>query len=95
VYILMMATNGTVKSHTVISGTSGNFSKTLEDNDQFGWAIAPLGDVSCVRAPSLCVLLTCCACSISSTLTASRMWRLAPWGTLTEGRGAALFTCCT
>jgi hypothetical protein len=45
VYILFLNSNGTVKSHQKISDLSGSFSGTLDDDDQFGSAVANIGDL--------------------------------------------------
>jgi len=46
VWILFMNTDGTVQFTQKISDTDGNFTGTLEDNDQFGGAIANIGDLN-------------------------------------------------
>ncbi len=45
VYIMFLAANGTVLSHQVISNTRGGFTEPLVANDEFGSAIANLGDL--------------------------------------------------
>ena len=50
VWILFMNNNGTVKSHQKISDTQGNFSGTMRDQDQFGWALGSWGDYLVVGA---------------------------------------------
>ena len=45
VWILFLRPDGTVKSERKISQTSGGFSGTLSDGDQFGAGIASLGDL--------------------------------------------------
>ncbi len=45
VWILFLASDGTVKSYQKISSTSGGFSGTLNSNDNFGYSIASLGDL--------------------------------------------------
>ena len=44
-WVLFLNFDGTVKSHQKISDTEGGFSGTLGFDDQFGAAIATLGDV--------------------------------------------------
>lgn len=47
VYILLLNTNGTVKSHYRISGNTGwNGNNPLSNGDEFGIAAAPLGDLN-------------------------------------------------
>lgn len=46
VWILFMNADGTVQSTTKISDTAVGFSNILEDNDQFGGAIANIGDLN-------------------------------------------------
>ncbi len=46
VWILFMNTDGTVKSHTKISSTVGNFTGTLNTRDNFGSSIASIGDLN-------------------------------------------------
>ncbi len=45
-WILFMNTDGTVKSKQKISDTDGGFTDVLDDNDQFGSAIASIGDIN-------------------------------------------------
>ena len=45
VYILFLWTNGTVISHQKISSTSGGFTGPLLNDDNFGTAVASLGDL--------------------------------------------------
>ncbi len=45
VWILFLNTNGTVKSHQLISDTVGGFNGILEDDDNFGSSVASLGDL--------------------------------------------------
>ena len=45
VYLLLMNTDGTVKSDQKINETNGNFFGTLVDGDEFGWAVANVGDL--------------------------------------------------
>jgi hypothetical protein len=45
VYILFLNSDGTVKSHTKISETSGGLGAVLDSFDWFGWALSPLGDL--------------------------------------------------
>ena len=45
VYILFMETDGTVKAHTKISDTEGNFTGILDDGDHFGGPVAGIGDL--------------------------------------------------
>jgi hypothetical protein len=45
VWILFLDTNETVKSHQKISSTTGSFTGTLNDADQFGCSITSLGDM--------------------------------------------------
>ncbi len=44
VWILFLNPDGTVKSHQKISDTEGNFTGILDDGDEFGHSVAPLGD---------------------------------------------------
>ncbi|MEW8047519.1 MAG: integrin alpha, partial [Candidatus Thiodiazotropha sp.] len=46
VWILFMDSDGKVDTHQKISGDSGDFTGDLDDGDQFGRAIAPLGDLN-------------------------------------------------
>lgn len=45
VWILLLNTDGTVKGHHKISELAGGFTGTLENFDNFGNSVAPLGDV--------------------------------------------------
>ena len=45
VYVLLMNSNGTVKSNQKIADNTGGFSVTLTNSDQFGTSIASLGDL--------------------------------------------------
>ena len=45
IYVLLMNTNGTVKSSQKVADNTAGFNVTLADNDQFGVAIAGLGDL--------------------------------------------------
>ena len=45
VWILFLNSDGTVKSHQKISDTEGGFTGTLDNSDQFGNAVASLGDL--------------------------------------------------
>ncbi len=45
VWVLFMNPDGTVKAEQKISATHGGFAGALDDNDQFGQALAGLGDV--------------------------------------------------
>ncbi len=53
VYVLFMNTNGTVKSQQKISDTSGGLAAGLDDGDQFGHALAGLGDLDGDGTPDL------------------------------------------
>ena len=46
VWILFMDTDGTVNSKQKISDTAGGFTDVLDDNDQFGSALAGIGDIN-------------------------------------------------
>lgn len=46
VWILFMNADGTVKHEQKISSTQGYFNSGLEDGDQFGYAVAALGDIN-------------------------------------------------
>ena len=46
VYVLFMNADGTVKGNQKISDTEGNFTALLDDSDEFGVSIAPLGDLN-------------------------------------------------
>jgi hypothetical protein len=45
VWILSLTTTGTVTSTQKISNTGGNFGATLQESDNFGAAVTPLGDL--------------------------------------------------
>jgi len=45
VWILFLTRNGTVKGYQKISSLEGNFTGELDDRDEFGRALAPLGDL--------------------------------------------------
>ncbi|MCH8345262.1 MAG: FG-GAP repeat protein [Planctomycetes bacterium] len=45
VWILLLKTDGTVKSHQKISDTEGAFTGILDDEDNFGISVASLGDL--------------------------------------------------
>ena len=45
VWILFLNDDGTVKSEQKISDTQGGFGGTLDNNDNFGWSVAGLGDL--------------------------------------------------
>jgi hypothetical protein len=45
VWILFLNADGAVKSHQKISDTEGGFAGTLDDGDNFGAGLAPLGDL--------------------------------------------------
>ncbi len=45
VYILFLNATGTVRSHQKLSDTQGNFTATFLDLDEFGGAVAHLGDI--------------------------------------------------
>ncbi|MCP4039377.1 MAG: hypothetical protein GY733_20720 [bacterium] len=55
VWILFLDTDGTVKSHQKISSAAGGFSGVLSDDDQFGIAVANLGDVDADGVTDLAV----------------------------------------
>jgi hypothetical protein len=46
IYILLLNSDGSVKAHEKISSITGGFTSVLSDNDQFGQAIVPLGDMN-------------------------------------------------
>lgn len=45
VFVLFLNSNGTVKATQKIHETSGGFTGPLSDGDEFGWALANLGDL--------------------------------------------------
>jgi len=45
IWILLLNTNGTVKSHRKISNTEGGFNGGLNSFDTFGWSAANMGDL--------------------------------------------------
>ncbi|MFK8026290.1 MAG: FG-GAP-like repeat-containing protein [Ilumatobacter sp.] len=45
VYVIELNENGTAKSTQKISDTAGTFTATLDDLDEFGWAVAGPGDI--------------------------------------------------
>jgi hypothetical protein len=45
VWVLFLKSDGTVKSHQKISDTEGNFTGILDDEDDFGFSLATLGDL--------------------------------------------------
>ncbi len=45
VWVLLLNTNGTVKSHQKISATEGGFKGKLNDENEFGSSVASLGDL--------------------------------------------------
>jgi hypothetical protein len=55
VWILFMNTDGTVQFSQKISDTEGGFSGILEDNDQFGAAVASIGDLNNDLLPEIAV----------------------------------------
>jgi len=55
VWILFMNADGTVQSTQKISDTSGTFTGNLEDNGQFGGAIANIGDLNNDLIPEIAV----------------------------------------
>lgn len=46
IWILFMENDGKVKNESVISSTAGNFGGSLDDDDQFGSAVADIGDLN-------------------------------------------------
>ncbi|MCK5267755.1 MAG: FG-GAP repeat protein, partial [Spirochaetes bacterium] len=46
VWIQFLNANGTVKSHQKISDTEGNFTGTLNNDDNFGYSVAMIGDLN-------------------------------------------------
>ena len=55
VYLLSLNVDGSVGGASKISNTAGNFQGTLQDNDQFGAALAALGDLEGDGRPELAV----------------------------------------
>ncbi len=55
VWILFMNANGTIYDHQKISATKGNFTGVLDHNDQFGRAVAALGDIDGDGIPDIAV----------------------------------------
>ena len=55
VFILFMNANGTERSRVKISDTAGGFEGLLQDGDQFGQSVAPLGDINQDGVPDLLV----------------------------------------
>ncbi|HUU94603.1 MAG TPA: integrin alpha [Phycisphaerae bacterium] len=45
VWVLFLNADGTVKSHQKISATEGGFTGILDDHGNFGYSLAPLGDL--------------------------------------------------
>lgn len=52
-WILFMRTNGTVRSGQKVGDLTGGFTASLDDNDLFGCALAPLGDLDGDGTPDL------------------------------------------
>ena len=52
-WVLILNTDGTVKSHQKISDTEGGFTGTLDNGDWFGITVDSLGDLTCVLDPVL------------------------------------------
>ena len=46
VYILFLTTSGTVSSYQKISDTAGSFGATLDEAEEFGASVAPIGDLN-------------------------------------------------
>lgn len=55
VYILFLNSNGTVKAEQKISSTTGNLTAVLDDDDEFGRAVAGPGDLNGDLIPDLIV----------------------------------------
>lgn len=55
VYILFLNTDGTVAGYQKISDTAGNFTATLDNNDEFGRGLAGIGDLNGDSVPDLAV----------------------------------------
>jgi hypothetical protein len=55
VWIVFLAADGSVKGERKISSTAGGFTGALDDNDRFGSAVAPLGDLDADGVPDLAV----------------------------------------
>jgi len=55
VWILFLDSDGTVKEHYKISDTEGNFTGILDNHDQFGFSLTPLGDLDGDYVPDLAV----------------------------------------
>ncbi len=46
VWVLFLNRDGTVRTYQKISDTQGNFTATLDDNDEFGFSVTALGDLN-------------------------------------------------
>jgi hypothetical protein len=46
VWVLFLNRDGTVRTYQKISDTQGNFTASLEDNDEFGFSVTALGDLN-------------------------------------------------
>lgn len=55
VYVWLMNTDGTVKSHQKIDENATNFSGTLDDNDHFGITVTGIGDLDRDGVPDIAV----------------------------------------
>ncbi|MCZ6851907.1 MAG: hypothetical protein O7F17_09720 [Planctomycetota bacterium] len=55
VWVLLLNADGTVKAHQKISDTQGGFTGTLDDADEFGFAVASIGDLDGDRVGDLAV----------------------------------------